>query len=1105
MQKIILLLLFVLSLTSNCFSEDLTLMNFKEAQVIPSSPNVAPMMQYIDKPISYFNGTTSVSIPLGDIQIYDIKLPLSLSYSSTGCRPSEEASWVGLGWSFSLNSSISRVVKCVDDFLEYRNSNYGCYEAGYYDVQGDIKPSRKQEFFRDYYYNPFPYSPAWALTAINRGQIQIRDSEPDIFSFSTFSGGGKFLLTRDRNDEALFMNKPGGWKAVIIEGESDNQAYLGETHCFTLIAEDGTRYEFGKREIVTAWSGSGQCSTSDLQVAHSTTSSGNAFSKYASSWFLTKIISPKGAVVDFEYEKVYYYAPAQSSCTKYNCNNYQWGQSDTSMSEYYEGDCEDLTKQQSYSWHNAHYNTYRLSRIRWKGGDIELKTSSREDMATCVNNMYSNSPCQKLDQIIVHDGAGNTTKQYKLHYGYFNAEASGYTAFLFKRLRLDSIQNQLDPQEIYKFGYIDGNLPSKGSTSVDYWGYYNGRNYGGHFYNLAYDTKIQKARKGALRYSDEPSTKIGMLSSVIYPTGGEEKFEYELNEFRWKGNMHQPDQIIRSESFAVSNIANVPDSEKSKRVEMTLDKGSEIYIYGEAYAHNGTFGNYDYNKSLFSIYHNDDLVLSRPILRGHIYDRSFDIPEFSYRVPESGTYTFVADTVCAGWCVTWYIEHRERQSREEFECDTIPMRGAGLRLASIEGGGRKRELTYSMGTLLVDPVLSINKRLWGYFAIYFGIEGEDSKDNFIAECKAGDFFMQVSESLNPLSSFANGYIVGYPVVKERTGDIIKEYEYRVRKEMRMSSNPYVISKPEFGNGSLLRTRIYDGTNQYEGQDYTWSSKQSSHIQAFTFNQGIPTTDYSVLYNVEWPYINRLTSFRYGEDGTSNSVTMSYEYTDRLDLRAINQTVGGHTYTNKVIFSYESSDTICQKMKSRNMTLPVEELALYDGRIISSKKIDYAQFDSLILPKSVSVLDTKINRYVEKVRYTKYNKYGNLEEVYRDGMPTTYLWGYKGHYPIVEAVNCTYNAVKGVMGMDPSSILDKTVPSVLDSVKIERLIDRCAESQITILSYKPQIGISDLKTSVGKRVYFRYDPSGRLKMQSFDPDFMTHIIESYKYKYSGTNK
>ena len=80
-------------------------------QITPPSPNAASLGQYGDIPVSYYTGVPNISIPLYTINSGEIKLPISLSYHSSGIKVTQEASWVGLGWALNAGGVITR--SCV--------------------------------------------------------------------------------------------------------------------------------------------------------------------------------------------------------------------------------------------------------------------------------------------------------------------------------------------------------------------------------------------------------------------------------------------------------------------------------------------------------------------------------------------------------------------------------------------------------------------------------------------------------------------------------------------------------------------------------------------------------------------------------------------------------------------------------------------------------------------------------------------------------------------------------------------------------------------------------------------------------------------------------
>lgn len=155
-----------------------------ESAITIQSPEVAAMTAYVDRPVSYFNGTVPVTIPLCEVIADGYTLPITLTYSTSGFRPSQEATWVGLGWSLSLNACISRSIKCVDDFLEYNSVRKGFFgiNKGYYGSAGTSTSDMTT-------YNLVFKCPLHELPCgddIYATDLVV-DSEPDIFSVSLWN------------------------------------------------------------------------------------------------------------------------------------------------------------------------------------------------------------------------------------------------------------------------------------------------------------------------------------------------------------------------------------------------------------------------------------------------------------------------------------------------------------------------------------------------------------------------------------------------------------------------------------------------------------------------------------------------------------------------------------------------------------------------------------------------------------------------------------------------------------------------------------------------------------------------------------------------------
>src|ERR1700743_510878 len=78
--------------------------------VTPPSPSTQQFMKYVDYPVGSCTGVPEINIPLYTIKSGDLTVPISISYHSSGVKPSDPNGFVGLGWSINAGGKISRTV-----------------------------------------------------------------------------------------------------------------------------------------------------------------------------------------------------------------------------------------------------------------------------------------------------------------------------------------------------------------------------------------------------------------------------------------------------------------------------------------------------------------------------------------------------------------------------------------------------------------------------------------------------------------------------------------------------------------------------------------------------------------------------------------------------------------------------------------------------------------------------------------------------------------------------------------------------------------------------------------------------------------------------------
>src|SRR5438093_8973344 len=114
-----------------CFS-------LSNAQTLPNgvnfqTPEVSAINKAIETPVSYYSGVPNISIPLYEIKVKDITVPVTLDYHAGGIRVDQDPTWVGLGWSLNYGGQITRKVRGAPDEKYYLfGANNSAYSVNYF-------------------------------------------------------------------------------------------------------------------------------------------------------------------------------------------------------------------------------------------------------------------------------------------------------------------------------------------------------------------------------------------------------------------------------------------------------------------------------------------------------------------------------------------------------------------------------------------------------------------------------------------------------------------------------------------------------------------------------------------------------------------------------------------------------------------------------------------------------------------------------------------------------------------------------------------------------------------------------------------------------------
>lgn len=502
--------------------------------VIPPAPEAAKIAENGLIPTNLYTGAVSYSVPLYNLSFEGMNLPISLSYGSRGLKPSEEAGDVGLGWSLNTTGIVSRVIMGSDDLVNTPNqTNYGLKGWVYNDFE---VPELDYSYIDDVLKMNAQLTPAQHQTL----GFNKYDTEPDIFTYNLFGYSGRFILSKKDP-----VN--GDIEIIKIEEDATKISYDESGSNFTITTPNGFKATFDVKGYTTNISG--VSSSSNRWDAASSQSIDFIYSilyeerfRRVTSWYLSKIESPNGREVIFDYD-------LNNGKSKYiSISSPVFGQMNNQVlgSSYLQNEstnCSMIISEHVY-----------LNSITSDEVNIELNYGSRDDIRKIDINdeelyLQTIEPYmsmeaagdiltpRKVTGITVKNGTVTILKDIDFIQSYFDSGDNLIPLHRRKRLKLDRVV--IDGLH-YDFTYNNPNLlPDKSTLGIDYWGYYNG-----------FDNNERLLPAGSTmpdfftcrtdhnpyvmafnRKADPDKSKTGVLSSVSFPTGGYSEFEYESHDY----------------------------------------------------------------------------------------------------------------------------------------------------------------------------------------------------------------------------------------------------------------------------------------------------------------------------------------------------------------------------------------------------------------------------------------------------------------------------------------------------------------------------------------------------------------------------------------------
>jgi hypothetical protein len=980
---------------------------------IPPPPEAASVAKYIDQPVNMYSGVPSIKIPVYDLQSYELKLPISLSYHAGGLKWEELPSSVGHGWTLNVGGNITRTIRGRND------EEIG---TGYFSTNADLERNVAAYFNANGSINYGIFNNVLPMGNCNSNNTQSHshyksillatkgglDLEPDVFYY-TFPDGqsGKFVYSRTKQPQYI----PNSYVDLVYT----NQPTTGsEFHSWIGKGKDGSTYHFDLQEISKNIPSCGEL-YQGIEAETYIIPEVNA----PTSWKLTKIVSANSLdSIWFDYEEELLNYQTKSSSTYYDKIS---GSANNPGSS----DC----------LNNMNVRGSRLKGIRTKAG-------YRVDFVYSVNKP-DGSGGKFLSEIEIYF-KNDLIKSYKLTIGglvptllsfqeEFNLPVSGTTSI-----------------PAYEFTYYNTELVdppgsfSRMSNSLDHWGYYNASIVESEINPVPAMIYQNKYYLGANKEANLDACRWMNLKQIRYPTGGTANFEYELNEYTNLPTLgdysYSPGlELIQSIEFTVTNS---PLPLQTKIAQFTLNSNTDLVLLYEIPSIPPTelsgqqSGGIPTSGLVARVSKNNDPNFSqRSFISGQAQTTVAPIENFN-----SGTYTVSGEFIDGQYSLgnqKFFLKVYRVVSMQE-RVQNGALKGGGLRVKKITNVGdntitktyvyKSNETGLPSGKLMSFPVFVSNSSI---------IEGTNSPSQPCQVTAIATFLIRANSSSVPLGT-TQGSPVGYSEVIEYLGtpqanNGYTVYKYSNEVDIVNIYEPFVPTLSySYKNGLLLSSFNYSSSHKLVSStvnDYVFIPNNTI-VRGLRVKESVSTSCKDC--------INRNFS--------ANEYSEVFERIELIKTIEKQYDIKSDSYIENIIeFSYSSFDQVILKRQSvsNSSNLKLRTEIGYHNIMKSVPTIEYKYYSNadginarfiegsytvyhptLHKPTEIWVLESNsteflnanpiaLNLFKKRLIFNSFDSQGNVVTYTREGATasTAIIWDNNKKYPIAKADNANANQVK----------------------------------------------------------------------------------------------
>ncbi len=492
-------------------------------KIFQPSPEISNLLRFNEVPIDIYTGQPIISFPLYKLKLSEnFSLNLELNYNTMGIRVDEVSSWTGSGWSLIGVPYISRVVNGYPDEINEMLHSFkkGVYHNNFFETDFSSNPINNQS----YSLNNFLWNTAGrgSNSLIGGGDY---DSELDKYNISIPTGTASFVITKNLS-LGLQVNFLTNDSNIKIKLDYNPSSY--EINYFEVIDQYGNEFLFSQKEINSI-----QSSNFVMDQMHTYSGYTIPSFNYVSTWKIQSIKDINNKIIatftysDFE-EK--FKNPNNKTFNSIEraegtaIGNFNFVGEHVFNCKYNPEHCKD----QILGYNPETITDYDMkSGVYFYNNNIFLPKEMHTSSVTTLNSKKINKILFN-NKLLEFNYLGNSHTEYinnkgclldRLILKYKNDTISQW-AFQFDnnlkgRVFLDKLiyhSNQNNLSEEYKLEYKNKNLlPEINNFDKDIWGY-------------------NKSLYKKLKLVASPSEVTnGVLSKIIFPSGGIKSFEFESN------------------------------------------------------------------------------------------------------------------------------------------------------------------------------------------------------------------------------------------------------------------------------------------------------------------------------------------------------------------------------------------------------------------------------------------------------------------------------------------------------------------------------------------------------------------------------------------------